>query len=104
MSIKISEVEFRQLMTDLNNEINSMESILNDVKKRTLDVPAIWDGDDSQPVVKDIDDFKTQFNDIDEDNRARVEYLKKVIDSYQAAENANIKVVDEGNSSLDINV
>ncbi len=104
MSIKISEVEFRELMKELNGEIDSMENILQDVKKETLDVPSLWDGDDSKPVVESIDTFKKKFHEIDENNRSRIVYLKKVIDSYQAAENENIKVVNEGDSSLDINV
>lgn len=102
--IDVNYESLANLMKEFESEIKEMQTMLEDVEDETKDIPSIWDGDDSEPVVASFTEFKKYFEEINTKNKKYLDFLENVIQTYKKSDTDTSQNIDESAGSFDANL
>ncbi len=101
--INISSDELASLMVEFGEEIVSMKELLDDVKEKTNDISNTWDGDDSEKTMQAFQEFRSQFDSINESNQNYLNFLDSVIKMYTNYDDTVSTNITSSENTFDIN-
>lgn len=101
-NIKVSSNDVLASLNSFQTEIDKMSTLLDDITKKTSEMPGFWKGNDSEEVVTKMTEFTSTFESITEKNKKYTTFLSNTIEKYSALDKA-ISKATEGSAGLRIN-
>ncbi len=106
MSIVIKENEFRQIISDLDKEIENLKEAYDDVNREAKKIDGtgdMWKGDTQRAVYNYYKEVSGQFPDNIERLESLSTYLKNTLENYINGEHSINSDVDTNSDNLNIN-
>lgn len=80
-----------------------MDALFNDVKTQTTNVKAYWEGEDSEAMLAEIENFQKSFETVKQENEKYANFLNNVINRYSTTEQNISNSIDASSGGFSIN-
>jgi len=102
-SIRVSTSGIATKLQEFKVEMDNMNRILEEVKTSTKNAKNYWKGEESEATFGEIDIFQQRFDEINNNNKKREEFLKNIIGAYTTLNKNEINAIEDHLGAYSIN-
>mgnify|MGYP002627263262 CR=1 FL=1 len=101
--ISVSSSGIRNKLNEFKQQMDKMNTILNEIKGSTSNVHGSWQGDQSDKILGEINEFQSTFDDITAQNKKYEAFLNSVIEKYSTSDYRSTRDVEDNLKAYSIN-
>lgn len=80
--INVKAESISSMLSDFQSQMTLMETLVSEISTKTSSVKSEWEGNTSEAVLSDIDNFLKVFDDVKAQNKKYVDFLNNTINAY----------------------